>query len=594
MCLHARHVCDGWPQCPQRDDELFCDLTCPENCTCHGLAFFCASVVSFAVHSYPDLRYLDARGSGFRKHHLDQNLMLIHLSLARCRVRTVDNFTFPNLHSLDLSDNLILVVRTGQLKGMKWLRVLFLAGNPLTTFFAADPSAKIPPFFTAAKLQTLDLSRVNIQALDLRVLSSQLPNMETLNLSNCGVEELLWSSDSGSSRLRVLDIRGCPLTAFPRDTFKGLTHLQQVQADNFKLCCPAVLPDGFKLNQCFAPVDAVSTCDSLIGSGTFRVAMALLAVSALLGNLVVFVARVGVQQRAGGASSCGVFVAHLSVADFGMGAYLGVIGTADRVFRGAYAWEDARWRSGAACRAAGFLYAVTSQASTLILGLLVLDRVLLLLPPLRHRGLRFGVRSAHAASSVAWGGSFLLAAVPLLAPRWGSLYTHQGTCSPLPLAAAGLGGQEDYALGVFVAFNFTIVLLIAAGLAFVRAAKSSKRTVVSLSDAGEGESSADMDTSYLLPALGVSRFLSRCFADLVAMLVSLGYPVADDISVGSALVVVPLSSALSPVLHALSAWLQRRQRAVEERLLKRLARRTQGLRAKTVASASTALTETIL
>nr|KAG5697695.1 hypothetical protein BaRGS_000580 [Batillaria attramentaria] len=30
------HLCDGVVQCPQRDDELLCQASCPENCTCYG------------------------------------------------------------------------------------------------------------------------------------------------------------------------------------------------------------------------------------------------------------------------------------------------------------------------------------------------------------------------------------------------------------------------------------------------------------------------------------------------------------------------------------------------------------------------------
>ncbi|KAL8617868.1 hypothetical protein ACOMHN_016524 [Nucella lapillus] len=41
ICVHVDHLCDGLPQCPRHDDELMCDLTCPESCTCYGLAFTC-------------------------------------------------------------------------------------------------------------------------------------------------------------------------------------------------------------------------------------------------------------------------------------------------------------------------------------------------------------------------------------------------------------------------------------------------------------------------------------------------------------------------------------------------------------------------
>nr|KAG5686827.1 hypothetical protein BaRGS_016682 [Batillaria attramentaria] len=55
-------VCDGVFHCPQQDDELLCDLTCPEGCRCQGLAFVCTTF--FPARSHPDLRYLDASGSG--------------------------------------------------------------------------------------------------------------------------------------------------------------------------------------------------------------------------------------------------------------------------------------------------------------------------------------------------------------------------------------------------------------------------------------------------------------------------------------------------------------------------------------------------
>ncbi|PVD35472.1 hypothetical protein C0Q70_02435 [Pomacea canaliculata] len=59
VCLHPDHVCDGWSQCPEGDDELLCDLSCPDTCVCHGLAFTCTA--RFAASSYLELRFLDAK-----------------------------------------------------------------------------------------------------------------------------------------------------------------------------------------------------------------------------------------------------------------------------------------------------------------------------------------------------------------------------------------------------------------------------------------------------------------------------------------------------------------------------------------------------
>ncbi|PVD35466.1 hypothetical protein C0Q70_02429 [Pomacea canaliculata] len=54
VCLHPDHVCDGWSQCPEGDDELLCRLSCPDTCVCHGLAFTCKA--RFAASSYLELR----------------------------------------------------------------------------------------------------------------------------------------------------------------------------------------------------------------------------------------------------------------------------------------------------------------------------------------------------------------------------------------------------------------------------------------------------------------------------------------------------------------------------------------------------------
>ena len=133
ICVHVTHVCDGWPQCPQQDDELLCYRTCPLGCLCHGLAFFCSQVC--AVHKFPDLRYLDVRGSGVGMLQLRDNHMRIHLSLAKCRVKTLNNFTFCNLHSLDLSGNLLTDVCAHHFNFMPQLAVLFLADSPFISAF---------------------------------------------------------------------------------------------------------------------------------------------------------------------------------------------------------------------------------------------------------------------------------------------------------------------------------------------------------------------------------------------------------------------------------------------------------------------------
>ncbi|KAL8613531.1 hypothetical protein ACOMHN_007574 [Nucella lapillus] len=61
ICVHSDHLCDAWPHCPEHDDELLCDLTCPVHCLCQGHTFLCFQ--PFSAMLFPQLCYLDATGS---------------------------------------------------------------------------------------------------------------------------------------------------------------------------------------------------------------------------------------------------------------------------------------------------------------------------------------------------------------------------------------------------------------------------------------------------------------------------------------------------------------------------------------------------
>ena len=85
VCLHIDHLCDGWSQCPQRDDEWLCDMTCPPQCLCQGHAFLCHQ--PFSAHLFPEIRYLDARRSGLLPSALlNSSHYIVYLNLAECAI----------------------------------------------------------------------------------------------------------------------------------------------------------------------------------------------------------------------------------------------------------------------------------------------------------------------------------------------------------------------------------------------------------------------------------------------------------------------------------------------------------------------------
>ncbi|KAK7474141.1 hypothetical protein BaRGS_00034601 [Batillaria attramentaria] len=100
-------------------------------------------------------------------------------------------------------------------------------------------------------------------------------------------------------RLRDLDLRGCPMTVFSRGLFQGLDRLRAVYTDNYKVCCPATLSDGFEENSCHTPSDEISSCDSLLLADVYRVFLTTFAIimsMAILGNIASFLHHVFVSK----------------------------------------------------------------------------------------------------------------------------------------------------------------------------------------------------------------------------------------------------------------------------------------------------------
>ncbi|KAK7108866.1 hypothetical protein V1264_016527 [Littorina saxatilis] len=555
-CVHPDHLCDGWPQCPQLDDERFCNITCPHNCSCLGHAFTCSG--DFQVELFFDLRYLDVRGTGLLPERIGEKPMLIHLSMARCELKQVGNLRLPNLRSLDVSDNRITSFSASDLSGLTNLQNLSMARNPLSGMFTGNFSLISP---VNEVLLQIDLSGVKFEELDVRS-SLPFPRLRSLNLTNSGVTRVIGDGFRSMTSLAVLDLRGCHVTDFPRDIFEGLGNLRQVFADNFKLCCPATLPAGFNPENCRAPFNEVSSCDALLRSDFYRVFLSVLAALALISNLGCFCLRVFALTGRGKKSGFNVFVTHLCVSDFVMGVYLVMIGVADRMYLGSYLWEDTAWKNSAGCKVAGLLSLLSSEVSALLICLITLDRFLAIRFPFSR--LRFSPFSAQVACLLTWLAGVVLVTVPLLpaTSHW-RFYSQTGICISLPVTRNEYPG-EHYAFGVMILLNLVVFLLIAVGQISVYTAMTGN----SITSTDTGRRSRDLIVARRLLTVVVSDFLCWFPIGLLGVLSTSGVPIAGEVNVGMAILVLPLNSALNPFLYTLNMIQEKRRKAREEKLLK--------------------------
>nr|KAG5708960.1 hypothetical protein BaRGS_009369 [Batillaria attramentaria] len=556
VCLHAVHVCDGVFQCPQQDDELLCDHECPEGCRCQGLAFVCGKNLSAA--SYPELRYLDASGSGMVPDDLMNNFYLVRLRLSACGIVTLSNMTLPNLRELDLSGNMLEIVHMATFMGLHNLRVLILSDNPLTIVYRAGKDQTLP------HIHSIDLSGAEIKVHKSDMFTN-VPQVKILNVSNGALSSISPNGFSSTPRLEVVDLRGTPITDFPPDTLHGLSSLKLLYADNFKFCCQSSLPGHFNPKDCHAKTDDIASCKDLLRSDAFRVCLWVFAALSFAGNSGSFVARLYLSSKSGGGFN--TFVTNLSIADFLMGVYLMIIGVADQAYNGEYLWHDTEWKTSTACNVAGFLSLLSSEVSAFTICLITLDRFLALRFPLSH--LAFGKRSAIVACVIAWAVGVTLAAVPLLpvTSHW-EFYSQTGICIPLPITPGNFKGH-NYSFGVMVIFNFVLFLLIALGQVFIY------WSVRMNSLLSANQTSKDVVIARRLSTIVLSDFLCWFPIGLLGLLASTGTPIPSEVNVGLAIFVLPFNSALNPFVYTFNVVMEKRKKAAEERLLKRWECRTE-------------------
>ena len=251
-CVHPSYVCDGVPHCPNRDDELFCDLACPKNCTCEGYAYICQAM--FDVHDHLHVRYLDLSGV------LTPSLVDLHLAeylhflnLSSCQLSSVALTGLRHLRVLDLSDNFFSNLSSLRLENLGHLLDLYLSNNPLVT--------RLDSTFRAF-LHTAGVTQLNTLAM--------------INISLQHLEEGVFSS---LGELVTLDVKGNAIENFDVGVFRGLDNLRVLRTDSSKLCCSLYTSMSAR---CQAPVDELSSCSDLLRSDFFRVflwAISFLAIS---------------------------------------------------------------------------------------------------------------------------------------------------------------------------------------------------------------------------------------------------------------------------------------------------------------------------
>jgi hypothetical protein len=481
------------------------------------------------------------------------NTYLIHLILAQCGLKEFPETLLPNLQHLDLSFNQLQAVSMDVFLKLKNLVTLSLAHNPLEFLRPGESAQRQHSLFR------VDLSFTNMKGFS----TAPFVNFSTLrqlNLSSRGVRVITNGGFRFTPLLKDLDLSANPIQTFPQDVFQDVPALQRLVSDNYKLCCPDVLPAYLSERNCLAHRSELSSCQDLLRAEGYRVFLWLICVCAVTGNMFCLAFRFQ-QQRQASKSAFNTFVSSLCLSDFLMGVYLCIIGAADVTFQGRYSHHELKWLHSPVSKVAGFLSFLSSEVSALVILLITLDRFLVLRFPFSTA--HFEKRSARVACALAWFLGLLLAAIPLLhvTSHW-QFYSQTGICIPLPVTRQEFEGR-GYATGVMILFNFVLFLFIAIGQAFIYWS-----VLKNAMTAHTTRKVQDTTVARRLITVAVTDFLCWFPIGLCGLLALAGVPIPGEVSVAMATFVLPLNSALNPFLYTLNVIMEKRRKNHEEAMLK--------------------------
>ena len=340
--------------------------------------------------------------------------------------------------------------------------------------------------------------------------------------------------------LRLLELAFIYTTWKFIDTYSTMTFYCNCffsrDTDKFEFCCIAKLSGP----NCSAPKDLFSSCNDLMANLTLYVCIWILGSIALVGNAFVLMWRLKTKSDNKVHS---LLLLNLAIADFLMGIYLIIIAGVDVFYRGRYFIYNDSWKHSPLCQFSGFVSTISSEASVFILTIMTVDRYVTIVHPFKHIGL--SVRGTYVALFVTWFVAFVLAGVPLTGiDYFKEFYARSGVCLPLQLTSNKPIGWE-YSVFLFLGLNFASFMLIFF-LYLVMFFKIQKTRQMS----GAGSAVASIGSRMVFIVLtDFSCWIPIIIIGIVSLL---GMEASPTVYAWIAVFVLPLNSALNPILYTIS------------------------------------------
>ncbi|RUS90781.1 hypothetical protein EGW08_001492 [Elysia chlorotica] len=445
-----------------------------------------------------------------------------------------------SIHTLNLLGNSLEVLHRGSLHGMASLTDLVLKSNKITDI---EPGV----FKDTPNLASLFIRKNRIATIQPHSFSP-LTSLTALSLATNSLRSLQNTYFTGLGNLTVLDLYDNDLTTISNGTFDYMPDLRFIYLDKFYLCAYAQ-----QASVCKPEGDGISSKQHLLGSLLLRIAVWLVAMLSCCGNLLVLLGRCLLLREDNPIHS--FFIKNLSLADLLMGLYLLVIGVQDARFRGEYLAHDQAWRNSWGCDAAGVLSTLSTEMSVLTLCIITLDRYISIMYPLSFR--RRGLKLARLIMAFTWAVCLALAlvALPSVGLRYfgQSFYRDNAVCIPLHLHNPRARGWE-YSSFLFLGLNLGSFAFIA--YAYVAMFYSIHMSALPLRTSRDSKERCLAKRFFFIV---ITDFLCWIPIIIIKLVALAGVSISNDLYAWVIVFVLPVNSALNPLLFTLTTKLFKKQ-----------------------------------
>ncbi|XP_064880070.1 relaxin receptor 2-like [Oncorhynchus nerka] len=465
-------------------------------------------------------------------------LSMVNTSLVQLPQPSLCHHT-PNLSWVDFEGNQVLTINYSTLITCSQLTVLLLMNNRIH-------GLPVRSFQTLVLLEELDLSNNRIKELPKNTFKS-LKSLVKLNISHNPLFHIYPGHFDDLTQLQSLGLEGIEIPNIQTKMFLPMGNLSHIYFKTFQYCSYAP-----HVRTCKPNTDGISSFEDLLANVVLRVSVWVMAFITCFGNLFVIGMRSLIRAENNLHAAC---IKVLCCADCLMGVYLFFVGVFDVKFRGEYNRNALLWMESVECRTIGFLAMLSSEVSVLLLTYLTVEKFLVIVFPFSH--LRPGkIQTAVVLLSI-WVLGFIIAVVPLMnEDLFGNYYGRNGVCFPLHSDRQEKPTAKGYSIGIFLGLNLAAFLVIV--FSYSSMFYSIYKT---------GINATDLRSRLHRDVAVANRFFFIVFSDalcwipifLVKILSLLQVEIPGTISSWVVIFILPINSALNPILYTLTTSFFREQ-----------------------------------